>query len=181
MRGVDDDDVDAGLAQRGDAISVSGVVPTAAPTRRRPLPSLLARGNSVAFWKSLTVIMPLSSPSASTTSTFSMRCLCSSSSTSSLGAFSRTVTSRSFGVITVDTGASSLRSKRRSRCVTMPTTLVPLTTGTPEMPRGARQVDDLADGLVGRHGDRVGDHAALELLDAQHLARLGVDRSCSCG
>ena len=37
--------------------------------------------------------------------------------------------------MTVDTGASSLRSKRRSRCVTMPTTLEPLTTGTPEMPR----------------------------------------------
>ena len=37
---------------------VSGVVPTAAPTRRRPFSSFAARGNSVAFWKSFTVIMP---------------------------------------------------------------------------------------------------------------------------
>ena len=114
--------------------SVSCAVPTAAPTRRRPEGSLQARGNSVAFWKSFTVIMPRSSWSLFTTSTFSMRCLCNNSSTSSLGAFSRTVTSRSFGVMTVDTGASSFTSKRRSRCVTMPTTFEPCTTGTPEMP-----------------------------------------------
>ena len=113
---------------------VSGDVPTAAPTRRRPDGSLQARGNSVAFWKSFTVIMPRNSSLLLTTSTFSMRCLCSSSSTSSFGAFSRTVTSRSFGVMTDDTGASSFTSKRRSRCVTMPTTLAPCTTGTPEMP-----------------------------------------------
>ena len=37
--------------------------------------------------------------------------------------------------MTEETGASSLSSKRRSRCVTMPTTLLPTTTGTPEMPR----------------------------------------------
>ena len=41
--------------------SVSGAVPTAAPTRRLPTLSLQAFGNSVAFWKSLTVIMPFSS------------------------------------------------------------------------------------------------------------------------
>ena len=64
-----------------------------------------------------------------------MRCLCSSPSTSSLGAFSRTVIKRSFGVITVETGASSFSSKRRSRCVTMPTTFFPITTGMPEIPR----------------------------------------------
>jgi hypothetical protein len=114
--------------------SVSCAVPTAAPTRSRPDGSLQARGNSVAFWKSFTVIMPRSSSLLFTTSTFSMRCLCSSNSTSSFGAFSRTVTSLSFGVMTVDTGASSFTSKRRSRCVTMPTTLAPWTTGTPEMP-----------------------------------------------
>ena len=86
--------------------SVSAPVPTAAPTRNAPRSSLQARGNSVAFWKSLTVIMPLSSKSSSMTSTFSMRCLCSSISTSSFGALSRTVTSRSRGVITAETGAS---------------------------------------------------------------------------
>ena len=36
------------------------------------------------------------------------------------------MTRRSFGVITEDTGASSFSSKRRSRCVTMPTTFVPM-------------------------------------------------------
>ena len=41
-----------------------------------------------------------------------MRCLCSSASTCSLGAFSRTVTKRSFGVITEETGASSFVSKQ---------------------------------------------------------------------
>ena len=86
--------------------SVSAAVPIAAPTRNAPRSSLQARGNSVAFWKSLTVIMPFSRKSSSITSTFSMRCLCSSPSTSSLGEFSRTVTSRSRGVITDETGAS---------------------------------------------------------------------------
>ena len=61
VRGVDDHHVDARLAQCRDSIQVSGVVPTAAPTRRLPTLSLQAFGNSVAFWKSLTVIMPLSS------------------------------------------------------------------------------------------------------------------------
>ena len=37
--------------------------------------------------------------------------------------------------MTEETGASSFSSKRRSRCVTMPTALRPTTTGTPEMPR----------------------------------------------
>ena len=37
--------------------------------------------------------------------------------------------------MTEETGASSLSSKRRSRCVTMPTAFLPTTTGTPEMPR----------------------------------------------
>ncbi len=113
--------------------SVSALVPMAAPTRSAPRSSLQARGNSVAFWKSLTVIMPLRSKSSPTTSTFSMRCLCSRPSTSSLGAPSRTVTSRSRGVITADTGESKRVSKRRSRWVTMPTALPSRTTGTPEM------------------------------------------------
>ncbi len=86
--------------------SVSAPVPIAAPTRSAPRSSLQARGNSVAFWKSFTVIMPFSTKSSSMTSTFSMRCLCSSVRTSSLGAFSLTVMRRSRGVITEETGAS---------------------------------------------------------------------------
>ena len=58
VRGVDDDHVHAGFAQRRRALQVSAPVPTAAPTRNAPRSSLQARGNSVAFWKSLTVIMP---------------------------------------------------------------------------------------------------------------------------
>ncbi len=153
--------------------SVSGAVPTAAPTRRRPCSSLQARGKSRAFWMSLTVIMPRSRPSASTTSTFSMRCRCRSSSTSSRGAFSRTVTSFSRGVMTFDTGRSSCSSKRMSRWVTMPTTWLPSVghRQARDAP-GAGQGDDLADRRVRAHGDRVLDDAALVLLDAPDLARL---------
>ena len=41
---------------------------------------------------------------------------------------------------------------------------------------GAGQFDDFPDRLVGRHRDRVGDHAALELLHARNLARLAIGR-----
>ena len=150
VRGVDDDRRRRPpRAAPRRARSVSGVVPTAAPTRRLPTSSLQACGNSVAFWKSLTVIMPFSSSSPPTTSTFSMRCLCSSASTSSLGAFSRTVISRSLGVMTEETGASSLVSKRRSRWVTMPTTLRAEHDRHAGDVLGARELDDLADGHVG--------------------------------
>jgi hypothetical protein len=40
----------------------------------------------------------------------------------------------------------------------------------------ASQLDDLANRHVRIHGDRIADHAALELLDAVNLARLVVDR-----
>ena len=78
--------------------------------------------------------MPRNSKSSVTTSTFSIRCLCNSDSTSSSSAPSRTVTSRSCGVMTVDTGASRFVSNRRSLPVTMPMVALPSTTGTPEMP-----------------------------------------------
>ena len=113
--------------------SVSPPVPTAAPTRRRPCSSLQASGCSVDFWMSLTVIMPRSWNASLTTSTFSMRCSCSSSMTSVRGAPSLTVTRRGCGVMIFDTGWSMRVSKRRSRLVTMPTSLSPSTTGTPEM------------------------------------------------
>ena len=78
--------------------------------------------------------MPRSSKPSDTTNTFSMRCLCSNERTSSSSAPSRTVTSRSCGVMTVETGASRCVSKRKSRCVTIPMVSLPATTGTPEMP-----------------------------------------------
>jgi hypothetical protein len=69
---------------------------------------LQARGKSRAFWMSLTVIMPRSRPSPSTTGTFSMRWRWRICRTSSRGVFSRTVTSFSLGVITFDTGKVEL-------------------------------------------------------------------------
>ena len=47
---------------------------------------------------------------------------------------SRTVIRRSRGVMISRTGASMRVSKRRSRLVTMPTTVLPCSTGKPEMP-----------------------------------------------
>ena len=83
---------------------------------------------------SLTVISPRNWKSSLTTSTFSMRLLCSSLSTSSEAAPSFTVTSRSFLVMMWRTGSSSSVSKRMSRWVTMPASWPSAsTTGTPEM------------------------------------------------
>jgi hypothetical protein len=65
-------------------------VPRRPPRRRRRAGArgvAQAFGKSSAFWMSLTVIMPRSSKASLTTSTFSMRCLCSRRCTSSrLGA-----------------------------------------------------------------------------------------------
>lgn len=115
--------------------SVSPPTPTAAPTTRRLALSLAALGLSVFFWMSLTVIRPRRSNASLTTSTFSMRCLCSSCSTSPSLAPSRTVIRRSFLVMMWRTGSSSFVSKRMSRLVTIPTSWPPSTTGTPEMLR----------------------------------------------
>src|SRR5574340_917708 len=113
--------------------SVPSPVPTAAPTRRRPNASLHAIGCSLDFWISLTVISPRSSNASFTTNTRSRRNLCSSAIASSRLAPSCTVTSRSFGVMMLATGWSSRVSKRRSRLVTMPTTLPSSITGRPEI------------------------------------------------
>jgi len=108
------------------------VTPTAAPTRSRPSASLFEFGWSVCFSMSLIVISPRRLPRSSTTSSFSIRFSCSSSLACSMVTPSRTVISPSL-VITVDTAASRLRTKRRSRLVTMPTSFSPRTTGRPEM------------------------------------------------
>ena len=74
---------------------------------------------------SLTVIRPRSSKASLTTSTRSSLCLCISALPSASVAPSRTVTSLSRGVMISLTGTSSRVSKRRSRLVTMPTTVLP--------------------------------------------------------
>ena len=83
--------------------NASGPTPTAAPTRSRPCSSFVASGNSIRFRMSLTVIRPLSRPSASTTGSFSILCLCriwfASSSVVPTGAVTRFV-----AVISAETG-----------------------------------------------------------------------------
>jgi len=51
----------------------------------------------------------------------------------------------------------------------MPTTLLPLTTGTPEMPAPRGQLDHLADGGFRWHGDRIGDDAAFRISSPASL------------
>ncbi len=75
---------------------------------------------------------PRSSIALLTTSTRSRRCRCISSLASSRSAPSGTVTSLSPLVMMPATGWSRFVSNRRSRLVTMPTTLRPSTTGSPE-------------------------------------------------
>ena len=81
---------------------------------------------------SLMVMSPLRLPSASTTSSFSMRYLWSRALDSSRVIPTWAVTRRSL-VITSLTFCFRLVSKRRSRLVTMPTNFLPSTTGMPEM------------------------------------------------
>ena len=60
-----------------------------------------------------------------------MRCSCSKRLIFSVGSPSLTVTNFSFGVMILRTGWLRLFSKRISRWVTIPTTWLPSTTGTP--------------------------------------------------
>ncbi len=110
--------------------SLPAPAPTAAPTRRRPCASLQALGLRSAFWKSLTVIMPSRWKLSSTTSAFSTRFSCILCSTTSRASPSFTVTRRSFGVMTAETGCERSVTKRTSRPVMIPTSsLSRLTTG----------------------------------------------------
>ncbi len=81
---------------------------------------------------SLIVISPRRLPESSTTRSFSIRLAWRSCLAASIDTPTRTVMRPSL-VITVVTGASRLRTKRRSRLVTIPTSLSPRTTGRPEM------------------------------------------------
>ncbi len=152
--------------------SVPSPTPTAAPTRSLPCASRAALGKLVCLVMSLTVIRPRSSKASLTTSTRSSLCACISALPSARVAPSRTLISLSRGVMMSLTGASRRVSKRTSRLVTMPTTVLPCSTGKPGHAVLLRQLDDLAHRLVGRHGDRVAQHARLVALDARDLGRL---------
>ena len=112
---------------------VSGPVPTAAPTRSCPSLSLQAFGCSCALLMSFTVIRPAKPPLSLTTNNFSMRLTCSSFSITSRLSPVLTVISLSLVVITSDTLRFMSLAKRTSRPVTIPTSSLPSTTGTPEI------------------------------------------------
>ena len=112
--------------------SRSGPTPIAAPTRSRPIVSLLECGWRVALSISLTVMRPRRRLCSSTSGSFSMRCACRISLASSRPMPGRAVITRV--VITSRTGRSRRFSKRRSRLVRMPTRRPSATTGKPEMP-----------------------------------------------
>ena len=150
--------------------------PTAAPTRRRPSSSLQARGYSIIFWMSLTVIRPFRPPARSTTRSFSILCLCRSALASSRVVPSGTVT-RFSRVIRSEMRRFRLLSKRRSRLVRMPTSRPSASvTGTPEILKCAMSSSASRDPLLGAHGHRVDDHPGFAALHLVDLRRLEVDR-----
>ncbi len=121
-------------ATRASARSrASEPTPTAAPTCSRPRSSFVASGYWIRFWMSLTVIRPLSLPSASTTGSFSILLRWRISSASARVVPAGAVT-RLRLVIRAETGWARSSSKRRSRFVRMPTRIsFSSTIGTPEM------------------------------------------------
>ena len=110
---------------------VSAVTPTAAATRSRPYWSLHELGNSLNLRMSRYVMRPTNWPSPSTTGSFSMRCsrkICSALDKS----LPSWVTMRLSLVINSVMGRDMFFSNRRSRLVTMPTSLpLAFTTGMP--------------------------------------------------
>ena len=152
--------------------SVSCAVPTAAPTRSRPDGSLQARGNSVAFWKSFTVIMPRSSCVAvhhqhlldavlvQQQQHFVLRRVLAHGDQALLRRHDRRhrrVELHFEAQVAVRDDADDLGALHHRHAGDA------LRSG---------ELDDLADGHVGRDGDRVADHAALELLDARDFGGL---------
>src|SRR5881409_835564 len=112
--------------------SASSPTPTAAPTRRHPCSSLHASGYWIRLAMSLIVIRPLSSKRSLTTRSFSIRCWCRISRALSSDVPSGAVM-RFSRVMTWEILRSMRVSKRRSRLVTMPTSLPFLVTGMPEI------------------------------------------------
>ena len=107
--------------------------PMAAPTRNLPWESRVALGYWSDLTKSLRVNRPLRRPSASTKGSFSILWAASSLRASEGAVPTGAVTSGAW-VMTSLTGLDMSSSKRMSRLVMMPTSLVrSSTTGTPEI------------------------------------------------
>ena len=122
------------LTKASTRASVPSPTPTAAPTRKWPAASRAALGKFNCLVMSLTVMSPFSSKASLTTSKRSSLDLLSKALASSGVVPSGTVTSRSLGVMISRTSWSYRVSKRKSRPVTMPTTLPFSTTGKPDTP-----------------------------------------------
>ena len=74
------------------------------------------------------------------------------------------------------TGWRGFSAKRTSRLVRMPTSRPSVSvTGMPEIRWRCHQLERVGERLVGRHGDRVDHHAALEALDRAHRRGLLLD------
>ena len=106
--------------------------PTAAPTLRRPFPSLQAKGYFLILRMSLIVMRPRRLFLPSTTSSFSIRFLCRISFACSSVVPTGTVT-RSSLVITLEIGWSKFVSNLKSRFVRIPTSFPLRVTGSPEI------------------------------------------------
>ena len=115
--------------------------PMAAPTRRRPAPSLVAFGYSSLLSKSLTVMSPVSLPAPSTSGSFSILCWAKIATASSGGIPTLPVMSGAFVITSLTRVVCFFVSEtnRMSRLVMIPTsTPSASTTGSPLM-RNCRQ------------------------------------------
>jgi len=180
----------ASVRGRDPIEGLSGVVPTAAPTRRRP-PSSLGRraGNSLAFWKSFTV--DHAKPARGRRSrpgSFSIRLLVQPApATWSLGASFAHRDQAFLG--RHDRGDGSLELVPRSAdrdCVTIPTAFLPThDRHARRMPReGASGPAPRGSSCWGGKKRLIGvldDAASRTFFTPVDLARLGPRWSCSCG
>ena len=178
--GVDDDDVDAGFDER--AGSLVGVFAGAdrGGHEQRPAASFEASGNCSRLVKSLTVISPRTRPPPSTSGSFSILCLRNSSRASSSDTPTGAVTS-GIGVMTSRTGSRQIGlepdvavrddADKHASCIDDGST------GNPVM---RAEAVDVGEGVIGRAGHRVGNHAGLGPLHEVSLRRL-LRRSTGCG
>jgi hypothetical protein len=148
VRRVDDDDVHARLGQQLDAVQAVGAHPRGGAHAQAPEAVLDGVRVALGLERSLMVMRPTSSPLSPTTSSFSMRCLCSSTLAACVSTPGETVMSSR--VIRLMTGWSRLVSKRTSRLVRMPTGLPSCTTGRPRDLVLPHDLEACASGWSGR-------------------------------
>ena len=178
MRGVDHDEIDAGVDQRSVRAKPLSPTVVAAATRRRPCSSLQAFGLATAFSMSLTVIRPTQRYWSSTTSSFSMRCWCSSRLASSwldaLAHGDEIVLGHQFGDALARIGgeahvAVGQNADQLARLAVALRALDHRNAGDAVV---LHQLERLLQRRRRLDGQRVHHHAGFELLDLAHLRRL---------